>query len=178
MQRAEICERLLAGFEVRLGDDFHERGAGAVEVDERRVAEMGGLGDILFQVDAVEADDLAGTGDVLAGIRGITMVIERDSAANTERQFHLRRLIVLGHVRIEIILAVPFGYFGRRTPDHESGQQGLFDGFAVEDGQGTGQAKADRTGMGVGRVSERGAAGAEHLGGGLYLAVDFKADGD
>ena len=64
LQRAEIGEGFLAGFEVRLGDDLHERRAGAVEVDERGVAEVGGFGDVLFEVDAVEADDFVGIGDV------------------------------------------------------------------------------------------------------------------
>ncbi len=34
LQRAEIGESLLCGFEIRLGDDLHQRGAGAVEIDE------------------------------------------------------------------------------------------------------------------------------------------------
>ena len=130
MQRAQVGEGFLAGLEVGFGDDFHERGAGAVEVDERRVAEVGGFGDVLLEVDAVEADDLVGVGDVFAAIRGITMIIERDTAADAERQVHLRRLIVLGHVRIEIILAVPLGDFRRRALEHEAGEQGFLDGFA------------------------------------------------
>ena len=41
---------------------------------------MGGFGDILLEVDAVEADDLAGFGDGFAAIRRITVIVEGDAA--------------------------------------------------------------------------------------------------
>ena len=121
---------------------------------------------------------LSGVGDVFPVVGGIAVIVERDAAADAERQVHLRRLIVLRHVRIEIVLAVPLGDFRRRAIDHQSGEQRFLDGLAVEHGQRAGQAEADRAGVGVGRVAERGAAGAEHLGVRFDLAVDFEADGD
>ena len=54
----------------------------------------------------------------------------------------------------------------------------FFDRLAVEHGQRAGQAEADGAGVRVGRVAEGSAAGAEHLGLGFDLAVDFEADGD
>ena len=68
LERAEVGEGFLGGFEVGLGDDFHQRRAGAVEVDERRVAEVGGFRDVLFEVDAVEADFFVGVGDAFPGV--------------------------------------------------------------------------------------------------------------
>lgn len=60
----------------------------------------------------------------------------------------------------------------------EAGEEGFFDGAAVESGEGAGVAEADGAGVGVWGIAEGGAAGAEHFGGGVDLGVDFEADGD
>jgi hypothetical protein len=93
---------------------------------------------------------LAGVGDVFPVVGGVAVIVERDAAADAERQVHLRGLIVFRHVRIEIVLAVPLGDFRRRAIEHQAGEQGFFDGLAVEHGQRAGQAEADRAGVGVG----------------------------
>ena len=178
LQRAEIREGLLGGLDVRLGNNLHQRRAGAVEIDQRGIAEVGGLGHVLLEVDAVEADLFSGIGDLFPVVGGVAVLVKRDLAAEAERQFHLRGLIVLRHVRIEVVLAVPLRDFRGRAMDHQSGDERLLDRRAVEHRQRAGQAEADRACVGVRLVAKRGAAGAEHLGGRFDLAVDFETDGD
>jgi hypothetical protein len=90
----------------------------------------------------------------------------------------LGRLVVLRHVRIEIVLPVPAGKLRRRAAKREAGEEGFLNGALVEHGQGTGQTEADGAGVRVRLVAEGRAAGAEHLGVGVDLGVDFKADGN
>ena len=178
LQRAQIREGLLGRLEVRLGNNFHQRRAGTVEIDERRIAEVRRLRDILLKVDAVELHHLVWVGNLLAVIGRVTMVVKRHTTTNAERQIHLRRLVVFWHVRIEVILAIPLRNFRRRAADHHTSEQGFFDRRLIEHRQGTWQAKANRAGVRVGLIAKRSAARAKHLGAGLDLAVDFKADGD
>jgi hypothetical protein len=107
LEGLEIGEGFFGGVEVGFGDDLHERSAGAVEVDEGGVGEVGGLGDIFLKVNAVEFDDLAGVRDVFLGVLGVVVIVEGDAAAETERKVHLGDLVILRHVGVEVIFPVP-----------------------------------------------------------------------
>jgi hypothetical protein len=178
LQRAQIRRRLLAGFKIRLADNLHQRRAGTVEVNERGVAEMGGLGNVLLKVNPVEPHHLVSTGNVLARIGRIAMRIKRHPAANAQRQIKLGGLKILRHVRVKVTLAVPLRDLRRGTTQHEAAEQGFLDGELVEHRQGSRQPETDRTGVGVGLLAKRRATSAEHLGLRFDLAVDFKTDGD
>ena len=174
----EVGEGFLGRLDVRLGDDLHERGAGAVEIDEGGVGEVGGFGDIFLEVDAVEFDDLAGVLDVFLSVLGIVVIVERDAAAEAEGEVHLGDLIVLGHVGVEVVLPVPDdGRRGGAAKEH-AGEDGALDGEFVENGKRAGQAEASRAGVGVWLVGKRGFATAKHFGVRFDLAVNFESDGD
>ena len=167
MEGAEVGEGLFGGFEIRLGDDLHEGGAGAVEIDERGGGEVGGFCDVFLKVDAVEADEFVRGLDAFAGIGGVAIVEEGHAAAETEGEVHLCGLVVFWHVRVEVVLPIPAGEFRRAAAEGEAGEKGFLDREFVEHGQGTGVAEADGTSVGVWVVAEGGAAGAEHLGVGV-----------
>ena len=173
LERAEVGDGLLGGLEIRLADDLHERGAGAVEIDERGGGEVGGFRDVLLKVDAVEADDLVRGLDVFPRVGGVAIVEERDAAAEAEGKIHLGGLVVFRHVRVEIILPVPAGELRRAAAEGEAGEEGFLDGEFVQDRERAGVAEADGAGVRVRVVAEGGAAGAEHLGVGVDLGVDF-----
>ena len=80
----DVGKGFFSGFDLGFGDDFHEGGAGAVEVDEGGFFEVGGFGDIFFEMDASEADDLAGVDDIFLVIFGVVVGVEGDASAEAE----------------------------------------------------------------------------------------------
>ena len=60
----------------------------------------------------------------------------------------------------------------------QRGFDGELHGALVQDRQGAGQAETNRAGVGIGRIAELRRAGAEDLGFGKELDVDFQADDD
>ena len=128
-------------------------------------------------MDAGEADFPARVGDVFLVIPGVVVIGEGHRSAETERQIKLRDLVVLGHVRIEVVLPVPLGDLRCLAFEEEAGEDGLLDGGFVEDRQGTGQAETGGAYVGVGFLPEAGPASAEHLAAGVDLAVNLKTDG-
>ena len=102
-QAAEERRRLVCAFEGRLGHDFHQRCARAVEVEAARLPEMRALPRILFEVDARQWDRPHHT--VRPGpqrrppvLREVG-IIKRDAPADDQRQIVLTDLVVLRHVR-------------------------------------------------------------------------------
>lgn len=72
---------------------------------------MGGFGDVLLEVDAVEADDFVGGFNGFPGIGGVAIVEERDAATEAEGEVHLGGLVIFGHVRVEVVFSIPAGEF-------------------------------------------------------------------
>lgn len=174
----EVGEGFFGGGDVGFGNNLHERSSGAIEIDEGGVGEVGGFGDVFFEVDAVEFDGLAGVGDVFLRVLGVIVIVEGDAAAETEGEVHLGDLVVLGHVGVEVVLPVPDdGGRGGAAEEH-AGEDGAFDGKFVENGESAGEAEAGGAGVGVGFVGEGGFATAEHFGPGFDLAVNLESDGD
>ena len=106
------------------------------------------------------------------------MRVKGNAAAETERKIHLGDLVVLGHVGVEVVLAIPNDRGRRGTTEEHAGEDGALDGEFVEDGKGTGQAETGRAGMGVWFVGKGSFATAEHFGPGFDLAMNFESDGD
>ncbi len=174
----QIGEGFFGGVDVGVGDDLHQRGAGAVEVDGGEFVVVGGFGDVFFEVDAGEFDDFAGVGDVFLDVLGVGEVIEGDAAADAEGEIKLGDLVVLRHVGVEVVFAVPLDDGWGGAAEHEAGEDGFFDGALVEDGKRAGEAEAGGAGVGVGLGAVLDGAGAEHFALGLELGVNFEADGD
>ena len=157
------------GADVGTAHDFDQRNTRAVEVDKRVVAavdaaagatKVGALAGVFFEVGALDANLLA------AG--------KRQETIDVDRLVVLADLIRLGHVGVEVVLAVKRaglnGAVERKANTHRE-----FYGVTVEHRQRTGQAKRDRIDVGVRLVAETVGAGAEQLGGGGQLYVNLEA---
>src|SRR4051812_39056542 len=130
-------------------------------VDPAGGTDVGGLAGVLLHV---------GAGDTDAGAVGQVEV-----AADVDRLVVLADLIVLRHVRIEVVLPVEDarldGAVQRFADAH-----GVLDGLTVDHRQRARQPEADRADVGVGLGPEPVGAAAEQLGGGVQLAVDLEPD--
>ena len=97
VQRAGVGHGLGAGAHLRLGDDFQQRRAGAVEVDAGHAVEVlvQRLAGVLFQVGAGEVD-------------ASFPPSPRDPRARRPRRWasQLADLVALGQVGVEVVLAV------------------------------------------------------------------------
>ena len=126
---------------------------------------MEALAGVLFHVKAGDADALGAVG------RG-----HIDIAVLGERLVELGDLVALGQIGVEVVLAGEDGALADLAVECERGQRGELDGALVEDGQGSGQAEASGTDVGIRRGAEAVGAAAECLGLGEELDVDFESD--
>lgn len=139
---------------------------------------MGGLGDVFFEVDAIEADALVGSGDGFLRVRGVAVIVEGDIAADAKGEIHLRGLVVFRHVGVEVVFPIPLRDWRRGATEEHACEDGFLDGDAIEHGKRAGEAETGGADVDVGFIAKGGGAGAEHLGLRVDLAVDFEADGD
>ena len=102
LDRFDVGEGFLGSIDVRVGDELHEGGAGAVVVDDAGVGEVGGLGDVLLEVNAGELHGLAGVKDLSLSLFGVILRIKRNLTSIAEGEVELRDLVVFGHVRVEV----------------------------------------------------------------------------
>ena len=119
---------------------------------------------ILFEMDVVDADELLGS------------VCARDLNAATDAQgiAVLRYLIVLRHVRVEIVLAVERRMAIDLAAEHESAHDCKLDRFLVHDGKSARIAQTHRTHIGVRLATGLQQAAAEHLRVRLQLNMSLK----
>ena len=170
----EVGGGLLGRADVGLAHALDQGHARAVEVDQRGVgivdaargARVHGLAGVLFHVDARDAD--------AAG--GAVGQIDVEVTAHADRQVVLADLVVLRHVRIEVVLAVEQRVRGDLAADSQADQDDAADRLAVGHRQRTGMAQADRAHVRVGRRAELGSAAAEHLRLGIELDVALEPD--
>ena len=120
---------------------------------------------VFFEMKARDADALF-----------LAVVIDLDPAVGGEREFVLRDLVALGQIGIEIIFAGEARMFVNGAVQGERGAHGHFHGALVQNRQRAGQAEADGTDIGIGRIAEMRGAAAEDFGVGQKLDVDFQAD--
>ena len=126
---------------------------------------MDELAGVLLQMDPVEPD-LPRTGGGLDG----------DAASFTHRQVVLRDLVALGQIRIEVVLAGEHRRAAQLRAHRQTHAQGHLHRIVVQDGQRTGHAQADRTGVLVRRRPEGRGTAAEDLGAGSQLRMDLEPD--
>ena len=93
-----------------------------------------------------------------------------------ERLVVLRNLVALGQVGIEVILAGENRSLVDAAIQSHRRERREFHCLPVQHGQGSGQAQAHRTNVGVRRIAKAGRAGAENLRRGQELNVDFESD--
>jgi hypothetical protein len=134
----------VAGAHVRLGDDFQQRRAGAVEVDAGLAVEIlvQRLAGILFEVGAGQADVL------FLLVPGLTRMAP--AAALHHRDLELADLVALGQVGVEVVLAREHRARRDAGAHGQAELDGADHGFAVEHRQHAGQ--GDVHGIGLRRL--------------------------
>ena len=110
---------------------------------------MKALGNVFLEMNPHQRDLLVLRRYGFLGILGIREIVKGDGSAKAERQVILADLIVLGHVRIEVILAVKFADLRDLATEHQSRQRREAQRLLVHHGQRTGKSKAYRTDFGV-----------------------------
>ncbi len=170
LQAGEVFVSFVGRSDVRLADDFDQRHAAAIQIDGRSFRGVGeafvqALARVFFQVQAGDADLLRAAVD-----------LDLDGAMLGQRLVVLRNLVALGQVGIEIILAGKDRSFVDAAVQRHGRQRGELHCLAVQHRQGSRQAQADGTDVGVGRIAEVGGAGAENLGRGQKLDVHLQPD--
>ena len=168
-QRGEVGERVIGRRERRFGNHLGERNATAVEVEARLLAVAGLLGvrrlaGVLLEVDARERHG--------ARVRGRPDVEE---PAGHDRLVVLRNLIVLRHVRVEVVLAREDRALVHGRPEREPEARHGRHRARVQHGQRTGQAEAHRAYARVRLARELVRAGAEELALRAQLDVDLES---
>ena len=101
---------------------------------------------------------------------------KRNGSTDAERHVVLRYLVILRHVRIEVVLAVELREGRDLGAEGEPGFDEELDCDPVGNWQRARKSQADGTDVGVGLRPEEVAAPAEHLGLGFELDVAFDAD--
>ena len=107
---------------------------------------------------------------------GTSFCLDFHIAVPANGRVQLRNLVILGVIRIEIILPVKFAVTGDGTIGGQTHGHSVLYHFLIQHRQGTGHTGTHRTGMGVGRSSKCGAAGAENLGFSGQLYMDLQTD--
>ena len=171
MQRLGISHRFPGRTHVRLGHDFQQGRAGAVEVDAGHAVEvfMQRLAGIFFQVGTRDADGflvkIAAAADLY-----------RQFAAFDDRQRELADLVALGQIGIEVILAVETVDPVQPGANCESEADAAFHRPLVEHRQYAGQGDIDLAGLRVGRRAEGDGRAGEDFGLGGELGMHFQPD--
>ncbi len=103
------------------------------------------LAGVLFKMKTSDADALRPA-----------VVFDFDPTAGGQGQFELRDLVALGEVGIEIIFAGKAGMLVNGAVECQGRAHAQFHGALIEDGQSARKAKANGTGIGVGRIAKAG----------------------
>jgi hypothetical protein len=193
-------------------DNLHETHAGAVEIDAANRGEerMDALPRILLELQPLNGNpqrrilpihnEYTHTRVKENAMTGRHQGTDVEKPVFAQRDALLRYLVVVGHVRVKVVLAVKVrhvvhaavqgqGRLDARLPPWElsnprgnqhqrkaTGRGANLDGAAVEDGQRAREAQVEKSCLTVGRGCKVGAAAAEQLGRRLDLRVDFQPD--
>ena len=169
-QFGDVLPGLLGRADVGTADDLDQRNAGTVEVDQRVVAavnsatgptEVCALPCVFFEVSALDAD---------AGSVG-----QREEPIDIQRLVVLTDLICLGHVGIEVVLAVERARPNRAVQCQTDAHRQL-DGLAIQHRQCPRKTERDRVDVGVRLVAEAIRTRREQLRHRGQFDVDFEAD--
>ena len=102
---------------------------------------------ILLEMDPDETDFFVLRFNRFLGVLRICEIVERDCAAEAERHVVLADLVVLRHVRIEIILPVEFADRADFASEHQPRKRCEPERLLVHDGQRAGKPEANRADM-------------------------------
>ena len=138
------------------------RRASVGAVDAAAAADVGGLAGVLLDVGPLDADPRA--------------VGQLEPAVDVDRLVVLADLVVLRHVRIEVVLPGEDRRRDRRSGAPAPMRMAQLDGLLVEHRQRAGQAEAHRADVGVGLVAELVGQPQNSFVRGGQLGVDLEPD--
>ena len=121
---------------------------------------------VLFEMDMIDADEFFGP----------VGADDLHPAADAQRIAVFGNLVILGHIGIEIILAIEGGVTVDFAAEHHAAHHRELYRLAVHHRQRAGIAEADRADVGVGLAAGLQQAAAEHLRVRLELDMGFKPD--
>ena len=170
-QLGHVGLRFLRRAKVRLRNDFHQRNAGAVEIDEgvQRVLIVDRLAGVLLEMQALDAhvDRLRLAGHI------------DDHLALTDDGFgELADLVALRQIGVEVVLAVEARAVVDLRLEAQPCAHGLRHTFLVDDRQHARHRGIDEAHMRVRLAAEFGRGAGEQLRAGVHLRVDLHADDD
>ena len=200
----QIIYHLVGAPEIRFGNDFHQRNAAAVIIDQRARCIVNQLACVFLHVDFMKTDALLSRSDRLqtgsclysavyavvfisAGVADHAVFVQiliRSSlvdlhiAVETDRMIKLGNLVIFRKVRVEIVFSVEDVRILQIAVKSETCLDGTVYDALVEHRQRTGHSHTDRTGMRVRLTSEFRRAAAENLCFRGELYVDLQAHDD
>ena len=158
---------LLGRAQVRLGDDLHQRHAGAVEIDQGvlRVLVVDRLAGVLFEMQPLDPH-----------LQCLVVDVDLDFTRADDRLLVLRDLIALRQVGIEVVLAVEHRDEIDLRFQPQAGAHGLRDASLVDHRQHAGHGRIDEGDMAIGLAAEFGRGAGKQLRLGGDLRVHLQAD--
>ena len=134
-QLPQVSAGLLRAADVRLGDDFHQRHAGPVEIDEGEAGMLvvDRLAGVLLDVQPFDADVLG------AAVRQV----DADDPLADQRPLVLRDSIAGGQVGVEVVLSLEHALQVDPGVQADAGAYRLLDANPVEYGQHAGKGGVD-----------------------------------
>ena len=176
-ERRQKRERFLRRVDFRLRHDLHQRYAGTIEVDSRAVLKVEALGHVFLEMNAHEMHFLVGRSDIFLCVLRVSQIVQWDGAVGAKRHVVLRDLIVLRHVRIEIVFAIELADGCNVASEHESSQHRHAQRLLIHHWQCARQTKTNRAGVRVRFRSELNRRSTKHLRARVKLDVHFQTDG-
>ena len=134
------------------------------------------LRNVFLKVDAHEMHFLVGRGDVFLCVFRIGEIVQWDAAIRAKRHVVLRNLVILRHVRIEIVFTIEFRYWRDAASEHQSGKHRHAQRVMIHHRQGAGHTEADWTRVRIWLRSKLNRRSAKHFRARLELDVYFQAD--
>ena len=116
-ERRQVGIGFLGRVHRRLGDNLHQRRAGAVVIDERTGGGMVELANVFLEMDTRERDFFVLAHDVARR----TGQFDLDGTADADRLVELGNLVIFRRVGIKIIFAIPFADRRDFAAQHEAG---------------------------------------------------------
>ena len=167
-QFAQIDPGLLGAAQIGLGDDLHQRDAGAVQIDigQGRMLVVQALAGVLLEMQPGDAD---------LAHRPVGHV-QTDPAVADDRLLVLRDLIAGGQVGIEVVLALEDAVQIDLGGEAKPGLDRLLDAMAVDDRQHPRKRGVDRRNLGIGLGAEIGRRPGKQLGLRDHLGMDLEPD--
>ena len=135
------------------------------------------LRDVFLKMNSHQMHFLLGGRDIFLRVLGISEVVQRHAAIGAKWHVVLRNLIILRHVRIEIIFAIEFADWRDIAAEHEASERRHAQRLVIHHWQSARQTEANWTSVRIWLRPKLNWTGAKHFGARLEVDVHFKTNG-